>query len=89
VEEDPPITSLVQLGIENPLPLPEENFTVDDRNSHRRLTHEHLPAVGVPIDELILLEILGAHGVVVVLVVDVLGHDPADESPEVVEEPGL
>jgi hypothetical protein len=75
VKEHPAIASLIQLAEENPLPLAKQHFAVYNGNRYRRLAGKHLLTVCVPVDELILLEILGPHRMVIVLVVRVLGHD--------------
>jgi hypothetical protein len=69
--------------------LTEENLTVNDRNSDRRLAYQQLATMRMTVDELIFLEVLSADGMIVMLVVCVLGNEVADETAIVVEETGL
>ena len=71
------------------LPLTEQHLAVDHRDRHRRLAHQQLPNVGMSVDELVLLEVLGTDLVIVVLVVGILCHERVDGPAVVVEEPGL
>lgn len=45
MDEDSPLSGLVEFYVEDSLPLAEENFTVDDRNRDRGLTGKELPDV--------------------------------------------
>lgn len=86
VDEESALSGLVEFGEEDPLPLTEKHLTIDNRDRHRRLARDELPDVRVTVDELIFLEVLRPHIVVIVLVVDVARNNAFDGPTEVVEE---
>ena len=81
----PAFSGLIELGKEHLLPGSEEHRSID--GDGQGVADERLPNVGVPVAELILLEVLRAGGVVVMLVVALSGYERIDEAPEVVEKP--
>lgn len=80
----PSSSSLVELQVENSLPLTEDELPVDDWHGQRTGAGDHLTHMGVSVDELVFLQILGAKVVIVVLVVDLCRHDPIEGREEIV-----
>ena len=89
MDEGAAVPGLVQLDKHDLLPLPEKNLTLDHGQRDRRLPRQQLSTVGMAVDKLVLLDVLGPHFEVVMLVVRVLGYDGSNQLPEVVEEAGL
>lgn len=89
VYKDTPVARLVEFTEEDSLPLAEKHLAVNDGHGDRGLPDQHLPAVRMPVDELVLLEILRPHGMIVVLVVSVFRNDGGDHATKVVEKTRL
>src|SRR5512132_2807771 len=88
VERDGPVLRLVHLEEDQPLPAAEARLAGDHGDRVRRRREEHRLDVRVAVLALVFVHVLGPHLEVVVRVVDaVVGDDPRDVLPEILQRP--